>query len=329
MLSIFRDLGDVQIPLLATMLLGGCLAKATKVIAAGSVTAGLGPTALFPLKLRKPAAMALCVIELGLGAGLILTAGEYWRGVAPMVRLGTGILFLVATCSLVELKSVRPDLSCGCFGDFSKSPVTTRTMARSSLLAAAALGTIRLPPIQLSESGENVSAMALLLATEIIVFGMLSPEIRDILVRIGYSAPCELRLVSEEQTLAALKRSAQWRKHASLIAGESGPSDMWRELCWQYVVYPGQHAGKDAELIFAVRLEHRRPAVFSALVDAATGAVLPWPASTAALTGPGRTFLARLRSARVLEPVAYTESASLPGIRGSAGPVFVDESKKI
>ncbi len=319
MLSILRDLGDVQIPLLATMLLGGCLAKAIRVVQASSMTAGLGPTALFPLKLRKPAAVALCVTELGLGAGLILTAGEYYRGVALLVRLGTGILFLVATCSLAELKSVRPELGCGCFGDFSKSPVSARTMARSALLAAAALGTIRLPPIQPSKSGQNISAMALFFAAEIIALGMLSPEIKDVLVRIGYSAPCELRIVSEEQTLAALRRSAQWRKHASLISGQCGPSDVWRELCWRYVVYPSQYAGKDAELIFAVRLEHRRPAVFPALVDTATGAVLPWPVSTAALARPGRTVLAKPRPARERQPVAYAESASLPGIRGSAG----------
>jgi hypothetical protein len=309
------DLGDVQIPLLATILLGGCLMKGIKVAQTRSMAAGLGPTALFPLKLRKPAAIALCVTELGLGLGLILTAGEYWKGVASLTRMGAGLLFLVATCSLIELKSVHPEVGCGCFGDFSKSPVTARTIVRSALLAAAAIGTIRLRPIQPPTSAKTIVTMLVILVVELTVFGLLSPEIRDVLVRIGYSAPCELRIISEEQTLAALHRSSQWRKHVSLIA-DNRPSDVWRELGWRYVAYQSQHAGKDAELVFAVRLEHRRPVILSALVDTATGAVLPWPVSGAK---PARRHAAaRPRPARYPEPVAYAEPASLPGGRGSS-----------
>ena len=47
-----RELGDIQIPVLAFMLLGGCSAKAARAIRRRSITAGLGPTALFPLRLR-------------------------------------------------------------------------------------------------------------------------------------------------------------------------------------------------------------------------------------------------------------------------------------
>jgi hypothetical protein len=325
MLRIFlRDLGDVQIPLLATMLLGGCLTKALKAIRTRSVNAGLGPTALFPLKLRRPAAMAMCATELGLGIGLILTAGDYLRSVAPLVRMGTGLLFLVATCSLIELRSVRPDIGCGCFGDFSKSPVTGRTIARSALLAAAALGTIRLKPIQPPGSARSILAMLLILAAELIVFAVLSPEIKDVLVRVGYSAPCELRIVSQEQTIAALQRSAQWRKHAGLIADQR-PSDIWRELCWRYVAYPSKYAGKDADVVFAVRLDHRRPVILSALVDAATGAVLPWPVSPARpVRSRKRHAATRTRPARYPEPVrypepaGYVEPASLPGVPGTS-----------
>jgi hypothetical protein len=316
-LILLRDLGEVQIPLLATMLLGGFAMKALKAIQTHSIAAGLGPTALFPHKLRKPAALFISVMELGLGAGLILTAGEYWKGVAPPVRLGTGLLFLVATCSLIELRSVRPDIGCGCFGDFSKSPVTGRTIARSALLAGAAFGIIGLKPIQPPAPGRNILAIVLILAGELIIFALLSPEIKDVLVRIGYSAPCELRIVSQEQTLAALQRSAQWRKHVSLLADHQ-PSDIWRELCWRYVAFPSQYAGKDAELVFAVRLEHRRPVILSALVDTATGTVLPWPVATARPARPRRHAAARPRLARYPEPVPYAEPASLPGVRGSS-----------
>jgi hypothetical protein len=92
----------VQIPLLAALLLSGCTAKLARSLRVGSMDAGLGPTALFPMRLRRPVAMAMCALELGLGIGLIVTAGRIGRGApATCVRLGTGLLFLVATCSLL------------------------------------------------------------------------------------------------------------------------------------------------------------------------------------------------------------------------------------
>ena len=70
-------------------------------------TTGLGPTALFPMHLRRPLAIDMCAIEGGLGLGLILTAGRIGAGpAATCVRLGAVLLFLVATSALIEL---RPD----------------------------------------------------------------------------------------------------------------------------------------------------------------------------------------------------------------------------
>ncbi len=66
---------EVQIPLLAALLLGGCAAKLVRAFRAGSMDAGLGPTALFPVRLRRPVALAMSAVELGLGIGLIATAG--------------------------------------------------------------------------------------------------------------------------------------------------------------------------------------------------------------------------------------------------------------
>ncbi len=311
-------LGDVQIPLLATMLLGACLLKGSRAAQTWSMTVGLGPTSLFPLKLRRPVAMVICAIECGLGIGLILTAGRYWHGVpSELVRFGTGLLFVVATCALIEIRSVRPEVGCGCFGEFSKAPITGRTVARSALLAIAAIGTIRLPPIRLPDTARSIASVAAMLLAELIVFALLSPEIKDVLVRIGYSAPCELRVVSPEQTLIALQRSAQWRKHADLIA-DHHPSDVWRELCWRYVAFPSQYEGNDAELVFAVRLEHRRPVILSALVDTATGVVLPWPVPVTRPARPRRHGATRPRLARYPEPVGRVEPASMPGLGGSS-----------
>jgi hypothetical protein len=87
-------------------------------------------------------------------------------------------------------------------------------------------------------------------------------------------------VTSPDQTIAALERSKQFRRHTALLTRRQ-PLDVWRELCWRYVAYPSRYDGRDAELVFAVYLQQRRPAVLAVLVDAATGAVIPWPATSA------------------------------------------------
>jgi hypothetical protein len=268
---------EVQIPLLASLLLGGCAAKLVQVVRARSIDAGLGPTALFPVHLRRTVAVVMCGCEFALGIGLILTSGRIGRG-APTngVRLGTALLFLVATCALIELRTTRPDVGCGCFGDFSTAPVSGRALARSALLAAAALITVGLPPLQPPHRGAAVILPLGIFAAEMVLVAALSPEIGEGLVRLGYAEPCELRAVPAERTIAALQRSSHWRRHSGLITA-ADPVDVWRELCWRYVVYPGELHGRPVELVFAVFLRQHRPAIQAALVDAATGKVLPWP----------------------------------------------------
>ena len=268
----------VQIPLLSALLLSGCAAKVMRILRVGSMDAGLGPTALFPMRLRRPVAMAMCALELGLGIGLILTAGQIGRGApATCVRLGTGLLFLVAACSLLELRAARPDVGCGCFGDFSHAPVNWRTLTRAALLSLAALATIDLAPIEQPHSKGSALALLGLLGAELALIAALSPELGEALVRLGYSEPCELRVMPADRTLTALRRSKQWRRHAGLVTADV-PADVWRELCWRYLVFPARYGDREAEIVFAVYLRQRRPQIHTALVDAATGQPLAWTA---------------------------------------------------
>jgi len=270
-------LREIQIPVLSALLLGGFAAKLSQVVRSRSLTAALGPTALFPVYLRRPMAVAVYATELVLGVGLILTSGRIGRGgPANAVRLGAALLFVVATCALIELRSSKPDVGCGCFGDLSRAPVSGRTMARSALLALAALATVGLAPLQPPDHGLAVILPLSLFAAELAVIAVLSPEVGEALVRLGYSEPCELRVVPQARTLAALHRSSAWRRHAHLVSAD-GPSDVWRELCWRYVTYPAVAGGRPAHLVFAVYLRQHRPAVQAALVDSATGTALPWP----------------------------------------------------
>jgi hypothetical protein len=158
--------------------------------------------------------------------------------------------------------------------------VSGRTLARSAFFAAAALATIGLPPLRAPHPGADAARLLGIFAIELVVIALLSPELGEALTRLGYSEPCELRRLPTVRTLAALRRSSQWRKRAWLITTEV-PVDMWRELCWRYVVFPARLGDQAAEIIFAVYLRPHRPVISSALVDSATGEVLAWPLAPA------------------------------------------------
>jgi hypothetical protein len=75
------------------------------------------------------------------------------------------------------------------------------------------------------------------------------------------------------RTLAALHASLVWRKYAGQISA-AAPSDVWRGGCWRFVVYPGSARGRPVDIIFAVYLQSRRPAIRAAVLDADTDEVL-------------------------------------------------------
>src|SRR5580704_12656045 len=114
----FTALREVQIPVLAVMLLGGCAAKVWRALHARSAAAGAagvpgveGVEGVVPLHLRRPAVVMLFVAEAFLGLGLIGTAGRLGGAVphlpATIVRTATALFFLVALGALNELRQRR------------------------------------------------------------------------------------------------------------------------------------------------------------------------------------------------------------------------------
>ena len=272
--AFLADLQDVQPPIIAGILIGGCVAKLSRVLRSGSLDAGLGPTQLFPLRLRRPLAMIMCAFEMGLGLALLVTvlpvstrAGTalFAPRAATGARITAAAFFLVAAAALVELRGRRPDVGCGCFGDFSTQPAGTRSLARALLLTAAVLISIQAPALYLPPRGHGALLFLGIVCAELALIAAVSPEISETLVRLGYTDPCELRQLPADRTLAALRRSRPWRKHARAITTEL-PIDMWRELCWRYVVFPCRQDGQNAEVVFAVQLKRRRPAVQAAVL---------------------------------------------------------------
>ena len=258
---------EVQIPLLAALLIGGCAAKARRALSARSIEAGIGPTAVFPLRLHRPVAIALCAGELALGGGLLLTAGA----AALAVRSATALLFGTAVGALHELRARQPDAGCGCFGDLSDTPVSWRVMTRSALLCAAAIAAIGVPPLHRPASAGQALTMLAVAATELVVIAILSPEVGEIMVRLGHSEPCEVRRVPVSRTLAALHGSAPWRHYQHHLLA-TDPIDVWREGCWRYAVFPGTVDGRRVEVVFAVYLEPRHPQVRAGIADPEAGA---------------------------------------------------------
>jgi hypothetical protein len=272
---------ELQIPVLAAMLIGGCAAKAWQAWRSRSVAAGMGATGLFPLRLRRPVMIATFVTELGLGLGLVATGGEAGTALpAASVRTATAIFFLIAVGTLQEARQRRPEVGCGCFGELSETPIGLRTVIRSGLLCVAALATIGTPTLRMPASSTQAELWLALLAAEVALMAFLSPELGEILVRLGYSEPCELRRLPVGRTLAALHTSSQWRRYAGQVTAAT-PADMWREGCWRFVVYPGLARGRRVDIVFAVYLQARRPPIRVAVLDQATDEVLgrPEPAS--------------------------------------------------
>src|SRR5260370_29391607 len=132
MLTAVREL---QIPLLAALLLGGCAAKGWRVLRSRSMAVAMDPAGLFPLRLRRPVMIAMCATEFGLGLALLATAGRVGAAgpglPATIVRVAAALFFLLALGALNETPPRRPGGGCGCFGGFSGTPIRGPALIRA------------------------------------------------------------------------------------------------------------------------------------------------------------------------------------------------------
>lgn len=267
---------EVQVPLLAALLIGGCAAKARQAFGTRQES---GPTAMFPLWLRRPAVITLCATELVLGVGLLLTAGRAGAGIpAFAVRAATALLFGTAAGALNELRTRKPDTGCGCFGDLSRTPVSWRVIARATLLCAAAVASIDAAPLSMPDSSRQAWLTLAAAAVELAVLAALSPEIGQAMTRLSHAEPCELREVPIGRTLSMLYASAPWRRCQRFLVA-AAPVDVWREGCWRFVVFPGVLASRRVDVVFAVHLARRGAPVRVGMLDTGTAFATSWNAS--------------------------------------------------
>jgi hypothetical protein len=254
MLDVLRE---TQLPLLASVLIAAGVSKLLL----------LGPEppadarALDILRHHRGLTVVVALAESGLGIALLATPH-------PFVRVATSIWFTSATWIVWELRARRPEAGCGCFGGLSTTRVGIRPVVRCVLLTGAALATAGV-----LVSGAEVLRMSLgwhgvTLAVEVAVLAALSPEIGAFLTRQRPHVPCELRTSPLSRTYATLHASGAWRKYTPVIT-RSEPVQVWRELCWRFLVYAGRSDGQDVEVVFAVSLEEvRHPDIRAAILGA-------------------------------------------------------------
>jgi hypothetical protein len=106
------------------------------------------------------------------------------------------------------------------------------------------------------------------------VLAVLSPEIGQAMLRLSHADPCELREVPVWRTLSTLQASASWRRYQRFLVTEA-PTDVWREGCWRFVVFPGVLASRRVDVVFAVHLAGRGAQVRVGMLDTGAGLAPP------------------------------------------------------
>jgi hypothetical protein len=245
---------DVQIPFLGCVLLIACAGKLF--VRDGDPASAAG------LHQRRSFVVGLALAEGTLGMALLGT---------PMgiVRLTTVVFFATATSVVGDLTRRGSEEGCGCFGGLSSTPAGQRELVRATLLTGAAIASAGVPRTGLEVLGAAGDWSMVLLATEFALLLALSPELAVAVERTRRSTPCELRDVPLPETHATLRASQAWRDYQGRLTSAE-PSEVWRELCHRYLVYPAEIDDRPADVVFAVPTDGRRAAVRAGVVwDAA------------------------------------------------------------
>lgn len=212
-----------------------------------------------PLWRDRRLTMLLAAAETMLGVALLVTAH-------PLVRVATVLSFAATAWVVSELRTNRPDDGCGCFGTLSRTRVGVRSVVRAVFCAAAAIVALGAPHTGLEALREGVGWVGVVLAAELALFAWLSPEIGELLGRLRVRQPCELRTGGLAEAYKVLYASDAWQEHEDVVTRPT-PVDVWRELCWHLLVFPGRVAGRDVEIVFAVPMAERDPVVRTAVVS--------------------------------------------------------------
>ena len=220
----------------------------------------LGPAVLVPERWRKHTMLACALCELLLAGGLLLSGHPFFRWAARRVLRGVH-LCPVGTAAPAPGRGVRL-LRRGQHDPGGTALAGPHHGADGHGRGAGLdAGDLRLETLA-GTTWTHVPSMI----GGVLVLAALSPEIEEAVARLRHRAPCEQRRFDPATALSRLRSSTAWRAHVKLLS-DTEPVDSWRELCWRFFVYPGQsHAGEPVDMVFAVYLSGRHPAVRVAMV---------------------------------------------------------------
>lgn len=278
--EVLEAVREVQLPLLAALLLLGAAAKASP------RAAGTGVAVLLPEHLRRPVTLATCLLEAALAVALLTATGL----LGEAARVLTALMFAVSVVLLVVARRRDPEAGCGCFGGLSQAPIGWRTLTRASLLAVAAVATIGLAPTGWEVAVAPTPLHGAVLGAQLLLLALLSPELREAAARVTTREPCALVEVSERRTTGRLRRSEVWRTNARVML-RNEPEETWRHGCWRFLRYDGLRHGRRVDVVYAVRIGGpHRTGVRAVLVDRESGTVIAsfGAVTTLDLQGPPR-----------------------------------------
>ncbi|WP_199486313.1 hypothetical protein [Actinomadura logoneensis] len=285
---------DVQVLLLAGVLLAACLAKLAVREPVAAASHGHGGTRVHGVPIAHRPAHVLLLLR-GRRGGIALGLAEGVLGLALLlssqllVRVVAAVGFAGATWAVLELRARRPEGGCGCFGGLSVKRVGRRSVLRAALFTTAAVVSLGA-----SRSGVDVPRLddvrvAGVLLLELALFASLSPELallcrlvhrraRTFGRRAHRDVPCGRRPSPLAETLATLHASSAWLVFENALVS-AVPLDVWREGCHRFLVYRARLHGTDMDIVFAVSTAARDREVRHALLPARAPAPAPVPDS--------------------------------------------------
>lgn len=258
---VIDTLRDAQLPFLALILL---VASGAKVLARDSST-------------QWSFTLAVSGAEGVLGVALLTTR-------LNVVRLASVVFFATATFVVAERSRRGTEEGCGCFGNLSDAPPGRTGVLRAALMTVCAIVAAIAPGSALDVLRAAMPSLVIVFAVEVAVFLALSPELARLVERVRRQIPCELRDIPLGETYDTLRASAAWRGNRGMLTSAE-PSEVWRELCHRFVVYPAEVDGRQGEVVFAVPIGGRPRSVRVAVI---AGEPREGPGGPAwAPTGPG------------------------------------------
>lgn len=224
---------------------------------------------VFVLLTKRTTALSLIwwglgAVETGVGLLILGQPNQIWP------RWTAVVLLVISSAYVWWAWRVAPDKSCGCFGNFSSTPISRDTVIRCAVLAiAACLATLAQQSWLTIVQDPGLVIVGLF---ELIGLGYISPELSRFF-KWRADEDCAVARIPLEHSLAGLMQSSVWKQVSPYLKSQHH-SDYWREGCWRFLCYSAVYDHKAAIAVFAIAVQASNPSCRVALVEEGTEEIL-------------------------------------------------------